>query len=96
MVGIGLTRCGGGPHVGTLRSRGIHFYDDYVMDEFEVTHANILLDSIMQGLEAAKGGCVFGRSEPFLVVWISDSDEEIVVESARRLNSTATVREFGL
>lgn len=68
--------------------------DDCMMDEFEVTHANVLLDSIVQGIETAKASGVFGGSEPFLVVWISDSDAEVMVESARRLNSSAVAAEF--
>ena len=68
--------------------------DDIVMDEFEIAHANALLYAIVQGLETAKAGGVFGSSEPFLVVWIADSDDEVVVESARRLNSATVVEEF--
>jgi hypothetical protein len=68
--------------------------DDHKMDEFEVAHAKALLDSIVKGPEAAKAGRAFGRSEPFLVVWISDSGHEIMGESARRLNSTAVATEF--
>lgn len=68
--------------------------DDYMMDEYEVAHADVLLDSIVQGIEAAKTGGVFGSSEPFLVVWISDSGANIMVESAQRLNPTAVATEF--
>jgi hypothetical protein len=74
--------------------------DDYMMDEFEVAHANVLLDCVVQGLEVAKAGGAFCKSEPFLVVWISDSGHEIMAASARRLNTTAVaaefMREFGL
>lgn len=68
--------------------------DDYMTDEFEDAHANVLLDSIVQGIEAAKASGVFGSSEPFLVVWVSDSGAEVMVESAQRLNSTAVATEF--
>jgi len=82
-----------------FRSMHSRANNDGMMDEFEVAHANALLDSLVQGLEAAKADGVFGGSDPFLVVWISDSNHEIMVESARRLNSremaTEFVREFG-
>jgi hypothetical protein len=68
--------------------------DDYTMDEFEVAHANVLLESIVRGLETAKAEGVFGKSEPFLVVWISDSGHQILVESARRHNSASVAAEF--
>ena len=68
--------------------------DDYMMDEYEVAHAKVLIDSIIQGIEAAKTSGVFGASEPFLVVWVSDSSPEVMVESARRLNTTVVATEF--
>jgi hypothetical protein len=68
--------------------------EDYMMDEFEVAHADVLLESIMRGLETAKASGVFGESEPFLVVWISDSGHVMLGESVRRLNSTAVATEF--
>jgi hypothetical protein len=67
---------------------------EYVMDELEVAHADALFDAVVRGLEAAKAGGAFGGSKPFLVVWISDSDHEIMAESVRRLNSKAVAREF--
>ena len=67
---------------------------DCMMDEFEVAHANVLLDSVVQGLQTAKDGGAFGDTVPFLVVWISDSGHEIMVESVRRLNSATVAKEF--
>ena len=57
-------------------------------------HANVLLDSVVSGLQAAKEGGAFGSATPFLVVWISDSGHEIMAESVRRLNSAAIAKEF--
>lgn len=68
--------------------------DDFVMDEFEVAHTDALLDAIVRGLEAAKAGGIFGASEPFLVIWFSDSSHKIMVESVRRLNSDSVGKEF--
>lgn len=68
--------------------------DDYMMDEFEIAHADALLDSVVRGLQAAREGGVFGYIDPFLVVWISDSEHEIMAESVLRLNSAAVAGEF--
>src|SRR5262249_53766194 len=46
---------------------------DYVMDEFEIAYADVLLDAVVRGLEKAKLEGVFGAKDPFLAVWISDS-----------------------
>ena len=68
--------------------------DDYMMDDLEVAHAEVLLESIIQGIEAAKTGGVFGAADPFLVVWIPDSDDEVMERSVRRLNSAAVATDF--
>jgi len=65
-----------------------------MMDDFEIAHATVLLDCIVQGLEAARASGVFGWSEPFLAVWISDSGSEVMLESVQRLNSPAVWTEF--
>jgi hypothetical protein len=67
---------------------------DYSLDEFEVAHGNALLDAVVDGLQSAKAGGVFGAADPFLVIWISDSGHEIMTESAQRLNSAAVAKEF--
>jgi hypothetical protein len=72
-----------------LKSHG-----DYEIDDLEVAHAKALLECILKGFELAKFRGVFGGREPFLVVWVSDSDDEIVVESAKRLNSIVVAAEF--
>lgn len=78
------------------RFRSLHSKadDDYTMDEFEVAHADGLLGAVVEGLEAAKSGGAFGSTAPFLVVWISDSDHEVMAESVRRLNPKKVAREF--
>lgn len=68
--------------------------DDSVMDEFEVAHADSLLDAVVRGLGAAKQAGAFRGAEPFLAVWISDSGHAVMVESVRRLNSEAVAIEF--
>ena len=68
--------------------------DDFAMDEFEVAHADALLDAVVRGLGAAKQAGAFGGAEPFLAVWISDSGHPIPVESVQRLNSQSVAGEF--
>jgi hypothetical protein len=78
------------------RFRSMHTKDDddFQMDDFEIAHADALLDAVVRGLDAAKAARTFGGAAPFLVVWISDSGHEIMAESVRRLNSTAVAKEF--
>jgi hypothetical protein len=65
-----------------------------ILDEFQVAHADALLDGVARGLGAAKYAGAFGAEDPFLVVWISDSGHPIIVRSAHRLNSEAVAQEF--
>jgi hypothetical protein len=66
---------------------------DRRMDEYELAHADALLDAIVSGLRAARDGGAFCDADPFLVVWISDSGHRIMAESISRLNPTAVARE---
>ena len=68
--------------------------DDCTMDEFEVAHADALLDAVMRGLGSAKDAGAFGGIDPFLAVWISDSGHPIMVESVHRLNSEVVSEQF--
>jgi hypothetical protein len=68
--------------------------DNYQMDECEILYSNKLLEAITQGLEIAKENGVFGAKNPFLVVWISDSDHEIINKSVYRLNCESVARDF--
>lgn len=68
--------------------------DELWMDEFEIAHSNRLLEAVLQGLESAKEAGAFGKKDPYLVVWIADSDHSILSESAQRLNTPAVAREF--
>jgi hypothetical protein len=83
------------------RFKSMHSKDagNYSMDEFEVAHANALLDAVVRGLQVAKENGAFGSVEPFLVVWLSDSGHAIMADSVRRLNTEAVasgfMREFG-
>jgi hypothetical protein len=67
---------------------------NYEMDEFEIAYSNGLLKALVSGLNIAKAAGVFGGKAPFLVVWISDSDETIMTESVKHLNAPAIANEF--
>ncbi|GJJ00095.1 hypothetical protein RugamoR64_06330 [Duganella rhizosphaerae] len=69
-------------------------HDSFLMDECEVAFVGGLLESLVNGLEAAKKAGAFGDTEKFLVVWISDSNVPIMSESAKRLNSATVAAEF--
>lgn len=71
-------------------------HDHFQMDECEVAFASGLLESLVNGLDAAKKAGAFGDTEKFLVVWISDSDVPIMLESAKRLNSATVATEFAV
>ena len=75
-----------------FRSKHSKADDDGTVDEFEVAHANGLLEAILKGFEKAKAGGAFSADEPFLVVWAPN--HEAMVESARRLNSSKVAEEF--
>ncbi|OJW05631.1 MAG: hypothetical protein BGO49_22185 [Planctomycetales bacterium 71-10] len=52
------------------RFRSLHSKPDEfcVMDEFEIAHADSLLDAVASGLEAARDAGAFGDPAPFLAV----------------------------
>jgi hypothetical protein len=75
-----------------FRSMHSKTHPDCMMDEFEVAHANALLKGILEGFGVAKAAGVFGSNEPFLVVWAPN--HEILVESARELNSNEVAAAF--
>lgn len=68
--------------------------DDFAYDDYEIAHAKILRDSIEQGMQLAKSNAFFGPKELFLITWYPDAGEELLVASARRLNSPATANDF--
>jgi len=71
-----------------------HVGASFVMDEVQVAFAHGLLHSILCGLEQAKQLGRFGRTFPFLVIWVSDSSCEIISESVQRLNQPDVAADF--
>lgn len=74
-------------HVAMLAETGREFYG-YALLPGELYDIN--------GLDASKKAGAFGDTGKFLVVWISDSDVPIMLESAMRLNSATVVTEFAV
>jgi hypothetical protein len=61
---------------------------------YEIRYADALLYAIVEGLRLAKSRGAFGATEPFLAIWISDSDGGIIRESVRALNEKKVVDDF--
>lgn len=79
------------------RFRSLHSKPDGddSMDEFEVAHADSLLDALVRGLATARDAGAFGESPPFLAVWISDHGiEGIIEDSVKRLNPPQIAADF--
>lgn len=68
--------------------------DDFKIDALEGAYSKSLLDAILDGLAVVKFEGLFSQSVEFLVIWISDSDNPILKESARRLNSSEVADAF--
>jgi hypothetical protein len=68
--------------------------DEFRLDEFQIAYGDSLLEAMIAGLEAAKARGLFGDAEKFLVVWISDSDDPVIFNSVRWLNSEHVALEF--
>lgn len=47
-------------------------------------------------MKEAKANGAFGNKEPFLAIWISDSEDDIIFESVKQLNSESVSSEFHL
>jgi hypothetical protein len=68
--------------------------DNSEIDELEEAYSKSLLSAILDGVATVKAEGLFGQSVEYLAIWISDSDNTILEESVRRLNSPAVVEEF--
>ncbi|WP_337173633.1 hypothetical protein [Paludisphaera sp.] len=79
------------------RFRSLHSRPEgvFAMDEFEVAHADALLDAIVSGLAAARDAAALGDPAPFLAVWISDFGVDGIIEdSVQRLNPPHVADDF--
>ena len=70
--------------------------DDFEMEEFEVAHIRAYHDTFLKAFRDLKSEGVFDfpNADPFLVIWISDSESEVMRDSVRELNSPKVIEEF--
>jgi hypothetical protein len=64
------------------------------IDELQEAYSKSLLDAILDGVAIVKSEGRFSQAVEFLAIWISDSDNPILEESVRRLNSPEVAEEF--
>jgi hypothetical protein len=73
--------------------------DDCAMDNWEVAHAINLLNAILKAMTELRHDGLIGGDKSFAIIWIADSDNSIMLQSAKALNSNAVyqtfVEEFG-
>lgn len=68
--------------------------NNFVMDEFEIAHITKLHNAILTALIELRDDGIFGNSNNFVIIWIPDSDDEIIYQSAKALNSTSVYESF--
>ncbi|MEO1763273.1 MAG: DUF4303 domain-containing protein [Cyanobacteria bacterium J06629_18] len=68
--------------------------NDFVMDEFEIAHVKKLHNAILNALIKLRREGLFGSYENFVIIWIPDSDDEIIYRSAKALNSASIYEKF--
>lgn len=73
--------------------------NNYVMDNWEVAHAIKLLHAILKAMTELRHEGLIGGDKSFAVIWIADSDNSIILQSAKALNTETVykvfVEEFG-
>ena len=80
------------------RFRSLHPGDPtrYEMDESEIQHVARIHQTLLDALGELLHEGVFnlGPTQPFLAIWISDSEHEIIFRSVAELNQREVVRQF--
>lgn len=74
-----------------------HVKDDpenFRMDQFEIAHADKLLDTILNAMITLRHEGVIGGDRSFAVIWIPDSDHDIIYKSVKELNSDTVIEAF--
>ena len=73
--------------------------DNYEMNSWEVAHAIKLLNAILKAMTELRHEGLIGGNKSFAIIWIADSDNSIMPQSAKALNTDAVykmfVEEFG-
>jgi hypothetical protein len=67
--------------------------DDYEFDEEEIAFLKRFYSIHLEALLRLRSEGTFG-AETFVVIWVSDSDDDIMIKSARLLNSPTIFRRF--
>ncbi len=68
--------------------------NNFVMDEFEIAHVTKLHNAILKALIELRNDRIFGSNDNFVIIWIPDSDDEIIYQSAKVLNSAFVYETF--
>ena len=73
--------------------------NNYAMDNWEVAHALKLLHAILKAMTELRYEGLIGGDKSFAIIWIADSDNSIIPQSAKALNTETVykmfVEEFG-
>lgn len=68
--------------------------NNFLMDEFDIAHVVKLHNAILNALIELRHDGLFGSYENFAIIWIPDSDDEIIYQSAKALNSASIYDAF--
>lgn len=80
-----------------LQFQQLHVKEDpnnFVMDELEIAHIEKLHNAILTALIELRDDGIFGSNNNFVIIWIPDSDDEIIYQSAKALNSASVYETF--
>ncbi|HEY9861572.1 MAG TPA: DUF4303 domain-containing protein [Candidatus Obscuribacterales bacterium] len=68
--------------------------DNHVMDNWGIAHAIKLLTTILTAMNELRHDGLIGGDKSFAVIWIPDSDNGIICQSAKTLNSDTVYKIF--
>ncbi|MEP0917913.1 DUF4303 domain-containing protein [Leptolyngbya sp. DQ-M1] len=68
--------------------------NEYLLDDWEVAHANKLLTTILTAMIELRHDGLLGGEKSFAIIWISDSDHSIMSQSAKAPNSDAIYKTY--
>lgn len=67
---------------------------NFIIDEFEIAYIKKLHKVILIALTELRNDEIFGSNDNFVIIWIPDSDDEIIYQSAKVLNSDSIYNSF--
>ena len=77
--------------------KDLHFKEDsnnFLMDEFEIAYITKLHKAILTALIELRHDGLFGSNDNFVLIWLPDSDDKIIFQSAKALNSALVSHQF--